>query len=154
MIDYSSPSSEHGQFLTAYVNGHYLGIPIHTIQDVIGPQALTGIPLARDSIAGVLNLRGRIVTVIDMHNRLKEPRHTDRKKGMGIIIESCDELFSLLIDHVEDVKTIALDDIEKTPPTLNPIWERVCTGVFQFEDQIMIILDIENILDLDMQYQA
>lgn len=137
------------QYLTAYVNDHYLGIPIHTIQDVIGPHQLTAIPLARAAIAGVLNLRGRIVTVIDMHHRLDEPRTTALNQCMGIIIENRDELFSLLIDHVEDVVTIHDDELEKAPPTLNASWQAVCTGVHQRHGKIMIILDIERILDLE-----
>lgn len=141
--------TQSAQYLTAYVNGHYLGVPIHTIQDVIGPQHLTAIPLAQTAIAGVLNLRGRIVTVIDMHHRLEEPRTTPLSQGMGIIIENHDELFSLLIDHVEDVVTIPFDEIEKAPPTLNASWQEVCTGVHQRHGKIMIILDIERILDLE-----
>lgn len=139
---------ETAQFLTAYVNGHYIGLPIHHIQDVIGPQALTAIPRARHAIAGVLNLRGRIVTAIDMHERLEEQRTKDKSASMGIIIESHDELFSLLVDHVEDVMTIELEKIERTPPTLNPLWQSVCSGVLQMQGKIMILLDIDSILDL------
>jgi purine-binding chemotaxis protein CheW len=67
---------------------------------------------------------------------------------MGIIIESHDELFSLLVDHVEDVMTINFEDIEHVPPTLNPLWQSVCEGVYQMQGKIMILIDIERILDL------
>lgn len=140
--------NESGQFLTGYVNDHYIGVSIRSIQDVIGPQSITQIPRARHAIAGVLNLRGRIVTAIDMHKRLEEPLKDQKSPSMGIIIESQDELFSLLVDHVEDVMTINLEDIEKVPPTLNPLWQSVCSGVYQMQGKIMILLDIERILDL------
>lgn len=140
---------ERGQFLTAYVNDHYLGIPISSIQDVIGPQPITKIPLSRNAVAGVLNLRGRIVTAIDMHERLEEPKDETLRGLMGVIIEHHDELFSLLVDHVEDVMTIEFDAIEKVPPTLNPLWQSVCTGVYQLQGKIMILLDVPRILDLD-----
>jgi purine-binding chemotaxis protein CheW len=141
--------AQKGQFLTAYVNDHYLGIPIGSIQDVIGPQPITKIPLSRNAVAGVLNLRGRIVTAIDMHERLEEPQEDPGKTMMGVIIENQDELFSLLVDHVEDVMTIEFDDIEKCPPTLNPLWQGVCTGVYQLKGKIMILLDVPRILDLE-----
>lgn len=146
----ADPAREGAQYLTAYVNGHYIGVAIRSIQDVIGPQALTKIPRARHAIAGVLNLRGRIVTAIDMHERLEEPHTRDegRDKRMGVIIEAQDELFNLLVDHVEDVMAISGDDIAEVPPTLNPLWQDVCAGVCQMEGRIMILLDIERILDL------
>lgn len=142
-------SGESTQYLTAYVNGHYLGVPIHYIQDVIGPQPLTAVPLTRNAIAGVLNLRGRIVTVVDMHRRLHESQPENPTRCMGIIIEIHEELFSLRIDHVEDVIAIPHDHIEKAPPTLNPVWQSACAGVYQLDGKIMIILDIEQILNLD-----
>ena len=145
MMDYSNTA----QFLTAYVNQHYLGISIKNIQDVIGPQVLTTVPLAKESIAGVLNLRGRIVTAIDMNRRLGEPDiDVPRDKRMGIVTTHNDELFSLLVDRVEDVMDISLDMIEGVPPTLHPVWQSVCSGVYQVKGNIMIILDIEKILDL------
>jgi len=143
-----STEPESGQYLTAYVNDHYIGVSIRNIQDVIGPQSITQIPRARDAIAGVLNLRGRIVTAIDMHKRLEEPCTHAKSASMGIIIESHDELFSLLVDHVEDVMTINFEDIEHVPPTLNPLWQSVCEGVYQMQGKIMILIDIERILDL------
>lgn len=136
------------QYLTAYVNDQYIGVAIRSIQDVIGPQIITQIPRARQAIAGVLNLRGRIVTAIDMHKRLEEPCKGKEDKRMGVIIEAQDELFSLLVDHVEDVITINSDDIEGAPPTLNQIWQDVCCGVSQMQGRIMILLDIERVLDL------
>ncbi len=140
------PASE--QYLTAYVNGHYIGVAIRRIQDVIGPQAITKIPRARHAIAGVLNLRGRIVTAIDMHERLEEAPIMDKAQRMGVIIDTPDELFSLLVDHVEDVKAIEAESIGEVPPTLNPTWQQVCSGVCQMQGRIMILLDIERVLDL------
>lgn len=142
------------QFLTAYVNGHYIGVAIRRIQDVIGPQDITKIPRARHAIAGVLNLRGRIVTAIDMHERLEETHSMDKALRMGIIIDTHDELFSLLVDHVEDVMTIEIDNISEVPPTLNPLWQQVCSGVYQMKDRIMILLDLERLLDLGLAKTA
>ena len=137
-----------GQFLTAYVNDHYLGLPIRHIQDVIGPHDITRVPLARNAIAGILNLRGRIVTAVDVNRRFDDAPAEPGQKFMGIIVESREELFSLLVDRVEDVMTIAYDRIERAPPTLDPVWNSVCNGVFQNGEKIMIIIDPEKILDL------
>lgn len=139
-----------GQFLTAYVNGHYLGIPIRNVQDVIGPQPVTRIPRSHPSVAGILNLRGRIVCAVDMSQRFEEPQPARPASAMGVIVEIRDELFSLQVDKVEDVLTIDLDDIERSPVTLNPVWHYVCAGVYQIKDKIMIVVDPEKILDLDM----
>lgn len=137
------------QFLTAYVNGHYLGLPIRHIQDIIGPHQITRIPLAKSAIAGILNLRGRIVTAVDVKERFGESTDQGIAQSMGIIVENRDELFSLLVDQVEDVMTIDHADIEKAPPTLNPVWLDACLGVYQLKDKIMIIIDPEKILDLN-----
>lgn len=145
-----STQSETGQFLTAYVNGHYLGFPITNVQDVTGPQDITSIPRSHGSVAGILNLRGRIVCAVDMCHRFSEPPRRDVTDFMGIIVESRDELFSMLVDKVEDVLTIDLQDIEKAPVTLNPVWHAVCCGVYQIRDKIMIIVDPEKILDLEL----
>jgi purine-binding chemotaxis protein CheW len=146
----STSSTGTAQFLTAYVNGHYLGFPISNVQDVTGPQDITGIPRSHESVAGILNLRGRIVCAVDMNRRFNEPSRGDAIRFMGIIVESRDELFSMLVDKVEDVLTIDVGDIEKAPVTLNPVWHAVCSGVYQIRDKIMIIVDPEKILDIEM----
>lgn len=142
-----SAQKETGQFLTAYVNDHYLGLPIAMIQDVIGPHDITSVPLSRSAVAGILNLRGRIVTAVDMHCRFQEPGAITPAKAMGIIVESRDELFSMLVDRVEDVMTLSYSNLEKPPPTLNAVWNDVCDGVYQIKDRILIIIDPEKILD-------
>lgn len=145
-----SEKQETAQFLTAYVNNHYLGIPIQMIQDVIGMQDITNVPLSTDSIAGILNLRGRIVTAIDMHRRFGEPAPEDSVAPMGVIIESQDELFSLLVDRVDDVMSVSLANLEKPPATLNPVWSNVCHNVYQVKDRILIIVDPNKILDFTL----
>lgn len=144
----TNQDSDEGQYLTAYVSGHFLGIPIEQIRDIIGEQRLTRVPLSGSSIAGILNLRGRIVTVVNMHARLDEEKVTRPEETMGIIIENHDELFSLMVDRVEDVVTISHNSIERPPPTLNSVWRGVCSGVYQVDGKIMVIIDVENILNL------
>lgn len=141
---------ETGQFLTACVNNHYLGFPIEMIQDVIGIQDITNVPMSVGSIAGILNLRGRIVTAIDMRRRFGEDSDITVAEPMGVIIESDEELFSLLVDRVEDVMSVSLANLEKPPATLSPIWSNVCHNVYQVKDRILIIVDPDRILDFSL----
>ena len=89
-------------FVTATLSGQLFGVPVLSVHDILSPHALTDIPLASAEVAGALNLRGRIVTAIDLRVRLGMPP-ADRGKSMGIVVEHLGEPYSLLIDEVGEV---------------------------------------------------
>ncbi|MEM1138365.1 MAG: chemotaxis protein CheW, partial [Pseudomonadota bacterium] len=103
----TAPLQASDDFVTVMIGDQSFGIPVETIQDVFQPQAITHVPLAPKLIDGVLNLRGRIVTAIDVRKRLgMEPR--DRNKGcMAIGIEKDQESFGLLVDKVGEVLRVS-----------------------------------------------
>lgn len=137
-------------FLTINIADQRFGIPILQIQDVLGDQNVTTIPLAPPEVAGSLNLRGRVVTAIDVRRRLGLERMEDEdsagKKSMGVVVEHHDELYSLIIDGVGDVLRLKDDDFENTPPTLDPLWRNISDGIYRLDNDLLIILDIPKFL--------
>lgn len=135
------------QVLVVFLGSQVFGVPIMKIQDVLGPQQVTYVPLAPASVRGVMNLRGRIVTVIDLRssiNAAEKPRES--ADYMSVVIENDGELYSLVVDRVGDVMTLDPSMIEAPPLTMNPAWKRVASGVYQLKDRIMVILDAPAVL--------
>lgn len=133
------------QILTLFLGGQTFGIPTHSIQDVMRPIEMTRIPLAPDYIRGVSNLRGRIMTVIDLRQRINESP-ADIKKSMNIVVEQDGEIYSVLVDRVGDVINVDTDKIEGPPETLNAMWKNVLQGVYQAEGKIILILEAASIV--------
>lgn len=146
----TAPSIEVGtqDFLTINIAEQRFGIPILQIQDVLGDQTVTTIPLAPAEVAGSLNLRGRVVTAIDVRRRLGLERREDNAsyKSMGVVVEHHEELYSLIIDKVGDVLKLKDDAFENTPPTLDPLWKNISSGIYRLNNDLLIILDIPKLL--------
>lgn len=137
------------EYVTVTVHGQQFGIPVLTVQDVLGPQRLTRIPLAPAEVAGVLNLRGRVVTAIDLRRRLALPALDSHEKQMSVVVDNDGELYSLLVDTVGDVIQIAAGDLEATPATLDRQWQDYSRGVHQLEGELLIILDVTQLLNIE-----
>lgn len=134
-------------YLTIIIAGQMFGIPVLQIQDVLGPQKVTRIPLAPPEVAGSLNLRGRIVTAIDVRRRLGlEAAEAGKSRNMSVVVEHEGELYSLVIDRVGDVLTLYEKDFESNPPTLDSIWRGVSLGVYRLEKELLVILDVARLL--------
>lgn len=134
------------EFVTATIDGQLFGIPVLSVQDVLGPQHLTRIPLSPSAVAGALNLRGRIVTAIDVRRRL-ELAPADREKSMSIVVDHFGELYSLLIDEVGEVLSVQIDTFERNPPTLAQCWREVSAGIYRLEGRLLVIIDVERLLE-------
>lgn len=134
-------------FVTMRVCGQLVGLPILSVQDILSLQKLTTIPLAPPEVAGSLNLRGRIVTAIDMRQRLALDKRPDDEPSMNVVVEHHGELYSLIIDAIGDVLSLPDDRFERVPPTLDPIWRSISTGVFRLDDEILVVLECASILD-------
>src|SRR6202158_1749218 len=122
------------EYVTAVIGGQLFGLPILRVQDVFMPERLTRVPLAAPEIAGVLHLRRRIVTLIDMRRRLGLPKREDDGVSMAIGVEARAEHYGLLIDSVGEV--LKLDDgtREAHPINLDPRLARVSAGIHRLED--------------------
>lgn len=136
------------EFLTIIIGEQIFGIPILQVQDVLGPQKVTRVPLAPRAIAGSLNLRGRIVTAIDVRACLgMPPLEQAGKQAMSVVVEYSGELYSLMIDKVGDVLSLPARDFEKSPPTLDAQWRSVCNGIYRLKDSLLVVLDVPGLLD-------
>ena len=135
------------QLVTMMVDGQLFGIPILVVQDIVEPDQITPVPLAPSAIAGVLNLRGRIVTVIDMRECLGAKALDDENKQMSVTVEYKGDLYTLLVDSIGDVRSLPRKSFDKPPSTLDDNLKRVCSGIFRLEGDLLVVLDVEKILD-------
>lgn len=135
------------EFVTMTIKGQLFGIPVALVQDVLGPQKINRIPLAPKEVAGSLNLRGRIVTAIDVRRRLGLPA-LDDGTSMSVVVEQGTELYSLIIDSVGEVLNLPDSEFERNPANLDPCWRDVTTGIYQLDGQLMVIIDIARLLNL------
>lgn len=136
------------EYVTVTVGDQRLGIPVLRVQDVLRAQPLTRIPLAPREIAGSLNLRGRIVTAVDVRVRLGLPPREKGAAFMNVVVEQENELYSLMVDSVGDVLGLTSETYEANPVTLDPIWREVSDGLHRLEDGLLVILDVDRILAL------
>ncbi|HEY4982017.1 MAG TPA: chemotaxis protein CheW [Pseudolabrys sp.] len=136
------------EYVTAMIGGQLFGLPILRVQDVFIPERLTRVPLAPPEIAGVLNLRGRIVTLIDMRGRLGLDTCEHDGPPMAIGVESRGESYGLLIDSVGEVLKLDDDTREPNPINLDPRLARVSTGIHRLEGQLLMVVDVERVLDI------
>jgi len=141
-------STQLNAYVTFTTAGQMFGLPIECVQDVFKPSRLTRVPLAGPEIAGVLNLRGRIVTAIELRSRLDLSAREAGRDAMAIGIESKGESFGLLVDAVGEVLQLADGQREGNPINLDRKLARVCAGVYRLDGQLLVILDIDRVLDL------
>lgn len=147
IIDKEIDLEQAQDFLTVFIAGQMFGIPILQVQDVLGKQNVTKVPLAPPEVAGTLNLRGRVVTAIDVRKRLGLTDIPDDSREMSVVVEHGSELYSLIIDRVGDVLTLQKDQLEKNPATLDPLWREVSSGIYRLENELLIIMDVPKVLD-------
>ncbi len=147
-------SADFTEFVTLTVAGQLFGLPIARVQDVFKPARITRVPLAAPEIAGVLNLRGRIVTAIDMRNRLDLRTREAGSAPMAIGIEAKGESFGLLVDAVGEVLKLPDADLEPNPINLDRKLAVVSAGVYRLEGQLLVVLDIDRVLDLRAEAAA
>ncbi len=144
--------------LTEYVTftsaGQLFGLPIERVQDVFKISHITRVPLAGPEIAGVLNLRGRIVTAINLGSRLELESRGDAPPPMAIGIESGAESFGFLVDTVGEVLKLADSERETIPVNLDRKLARVSSGVFRLDGQLLVVLDVDRVLDLGAEAVA
>jgi purine-binding chemotaxis protein CheW len=135
------------EYVTVMIGDQLFGLPISRVQDVFMPDRLTRVPLSAPEIAGVLNLRGRIVTAIDMRRRLGLPPRADGRPPMAVGIELKGESYGLLIDTVGEVLKLADETREPNPVNLDQHLARVSGGVHRLDGQLMVILDVDRVLE-------
>jgi purine-binding chemotaxis protein CheW len=156
------------EYVTATIGGQLFGLPIERVQDVFMPERLTRVPLAASEIAGLLNLRGRIVTVVDMRRRLdfaaREPVPSAesepgkpvvaRRAALAVGIEHKGESYGLLIDQIGEVLKLPAASREDNPVNLEQRLARVSAGVHRLDGKLLVVLDVDRVLDVGASAQA
>src|ERR1700726_65876 len=136
------------QYVPAVIGGQLFGLPISRVQDVFMPARRTRVPLSPQEIAGVLNLRGRIVTVVDMRARLGLPKASDGKPAMAVGVDLRGESYGLLIDQIGEVLRLSDDGCEENPVNLDPRRANLARGVQRLDGQLMVVLDVDRVLEI------
>ena len=135
------------EYVTATIGEQLFGLPIARVLDVFSPDRLTRVPLAAPDIAGVLNLRGRLVTAIDMRKRLDLAPLSKSEKSMAIGVEYLGESYGLLVDQVGEVLKLPSSSCDPVPVNLGPLWARLATGVHRLDGKLMVVLDVDRIFE-------
>ncbi|MAP96583.1 MAG: chemotaxis protein CheW [Ponticaulis sp.] len=142
------------EYITLYIGGQLFGASVARIHDVFAPTSITPVPLSPPEVAGLLNLRGRIVTAIDTRARLGLPPRDPEADIMAIGIEKGSESFGLIIDEVGEVMTLDDSDREDVPGNLDPVWAQVAAGVYRLKDRLLVLMDIDKVLSFGAEGDA
>jgi purine-binding chemotaxis protein CheW len=137
------------EYVTVMIGNHLFGLPISRVQDVFVPDRLTRVPLAPPEVAGILNLRGRVVTAIDMRSRLDLGKRRPGEPAMAIGIEFRGESYGLLVDTVGEVMKLKTSDCQSKPINLEPRLARIAAGIYRLEGQLLVVLDVDRVLDIN-----
>jgi purine-binding chemotaxis protein CheW len=136
------------QFCTFLVDGLYFGIEVRKVQEVIRFQEMTRVPLANPVIKGLINLRGQIVTAIDLRRELEL---SDRPAGslpMNVVVRTSDGAVSLLVDEIGDVRNVDPGTFERPPETVSGIARELITGVYKLKERLLLVMDTDRAVNL------
>jgi len=136
------------EYVTVTIGEQLFGLPIGQVQDVFVPGRLTPVPLAPEEVAGVLNLRGRIVTAIDMRCRLGLPQRDARQNAMAVGIDHNGESYGLVIDTVGEVLKLHESTREAVPINLDGRLAQVAAAVHRLDNELLVVLDVARLLDV------
>ena len=132
------------QFCTFKLDDLYFGVDVRLVQEVIRYQTMTAVPLASRVVRGLINLRGQIVTAIDLRRRLELKEAPSDRPPMNVVIRTDDGAVSLLVDEIGDVIEVTDETLEPPPTTIEGVARDLITGVYKLDDQILLVLDLEK----------
>lgn len=136
------------QFCTFFLDGHVFGTPVPKVQEVILHQEMTRVPLAPEVVSGLINLRGQIVSAIDLRRRLGLPERPEGQLPMNVVVRTADGAVSLLVDEIGDVIEVEEETLESPPETLQGFAREVVRGVYKLSGRLLLALDIDRVVDL------
>ncbi len=142
---------ERQQFSTFLVDGLFFGVEVEKVQEVLRYQEMTRVPLASPVVRGLINLRGQIVTALDLRRRLDLTERPDGQVPMNVVIRTDDGGVSLLVDEIGDVVEVDEVTFERPPDTLKSSARAVIRGVHKLNDRLMHVLDTEKVVNQDFE---
>lgn len=141
-------AAESGQFSTFFLGDLFFGVDVLQVQEVMRLQPMTPVPQAPDVIEGLINLRGQIVTAIDMRRRLRLPPRPADQAPMMVVVRTSDGAVSLLVDEIGDVMQMDGASFERPPQNLDPAAREMIRGVYKLRDRLLLVLDEERSADV------
>jgi purine-binding chemotaxis protein CheW len=137
-----------GQFSTFFVADMFFGVDVLQVQEVLRAQQMSPVPRAPDVIEGLINLRGQIVTAIDMRRRLELEPRSGNQAPMNMVVRTTDGAVSLLVDEIGDVLDMDATTFERTPEGLDPAARELIRGVYKLKDRLLLVLDTEKAIEI------
>lgn len=137
------------QFCTFHLDDLFMGVEVHRVQEVLRYQEMTEVPLTSSVIEGLINLRGQIVTAIDLRQRLGLPDRAGGHLPMNVVVRADDSVVSLLVDEIGDVLEVDEATFEPPPSTISGTARNLIRGVHKLEGKLLLLLDVEQTLSLD-----
>ena len=141
--------AEQKQFCTFYLDNHMFGVKVEQVQEVFRYQEMTKVPLAPPVVRGLINLRGQIITAMDMRQRLGMEPLPEGKLPMNVVVRAKDGVVSLLVDEIADVLEVSEDVYERPPETIPDEVRQLVLGVYKLSDKLLLILDSEKAVNVD-----
>ena len=135
------------QLCTFFLDQLFFGIEVEKVQEVIRYQEMTRVPLAPPVVAGLINLRGQIVTAIDLRRRLDLSDRASEELPLNVIVRTSGETASLLVDEIGDVLAVSEDDFETPPDTFNSKVRPLIRGAYKLKDRLLLFLDVDKVVD-------
>ena len=134
------------QFCTFYVNHQCYGIDVMHVQEIVRNQPVTRVPLADRVVRGLMNLRGQIVTAIDMRRRLDLPERGEEGNPVNVVLQSTDGAVALLVDEIGDVLEVDEQNFEPPPESLRGSARDLIEGAFKLPGQLLVVINPRQIL--------
>jgi len=155
-VSFNAPNvfSQATEFITVTVAGQLLGLPIGRVHDVFVVNEMTKVPLSQAEIAGLLNLRGRVVTAVSLRSRLglQEDGRIGRRMAVGLEYQG--EAYGLLVDDVGEVLKLDSNEMQPNPVHMDRRWVSLSQGVHQLQGVLMIVLDVDAVLAFEAEREA
>ena len=136
------------QFCTFYLEDRFFGVEVERVQEVFRYQEMTQVPLAPSAVRGLINLRGQIITAIDLRHRLGMKALPEDQKPMNVVIRTDNDVVSLLVDRIGDVLEVSDESLEPPPETLDEVARQLIPGVYKLNDSLLMTLDTEKTLTI------
>lgn len=141
--------AENTQFCTFYLGDLFFGVEVENVQEVFKYQEMTRVPLAPSVVRGLINLRGQIITAIDLRARLGMDELPDGQLPMNVVVRTEEGVVSLLVDEIAEVLEVSEDAFERPPDTIDEITRELVLGVYKLENKLLLILDTEKTVHME-----
>lgn len=137
------------QYCTFHLDTLFLGIEVLRVQEVIREQPMTRLPLAPAEVSGLINLRGQIVTAIDLRERFGLPRRADGRPPMNVVVQTDEGAVSFLVDEIGDVIETDPDAFELPPETVHGAARELILGVYKLPARLLLVMDCDRALAIE-----